>query len=64
MRIQRGGQGVRTPPLLENHKNIGCPSNSGPDPLKNYEVTKPAFSVGPSTACQRNAIKGVLLAGL
>ena len=34
VRIQRGGggQGVRTPP--ENHKNIGFPNNSGPDPLK------------------------------
>ena len=28
----RGGQGVRTP--LENHKNIVCFSNTGPDPLK------------------------------
>ena len=28
-----GGQGVRTPPL-ENHKNIGFFSNTGPDPLK------------------------------
>ena len=27
-----------------------------PDPLKNYEATKPTFYVGPSSACQRNAI--------
>ena len=27
-----GGQGVRTP--LENYKNIGFLSNTGPDPLK------------------------------
>ena len=27
-----GGQGVQTP--LENHKNIGFPNNTGPDPLK------------------------------
>ena len=31
-RIQRGGHGVLTP--LENHKNIGFFSNTGPDPLK------------------------------
>ena len=30
-----GGQGVRTPPPpLENYKNIGFLSNTGPDPLK------------------------------
>ena len=29
-----GGQGVRTPPPLKNHKNIGFSSNTGPDPLK------------------------------
>ena len=33
VRIQRGGQGVRTP--LKNHKNIGFSSNIGLDPLKN-----------------------------
>ena len=31
-RIQRWGQGVRTP--LKNHKFIGFPSNTGTDPLK------------------------------
>ena len=31
----RGGQGVRTPPPLKNHKNTGFSSNTGPDPLKN-----------------------------
>ena len=40
----------------KNHKNIGFLSNSGPDPLKNYKATKPTFSVGPSSARQRNAI--------
>ena len=30
------GQGVRTPPPLKNHKNIGFSSNTDPDPLKNY----------------------------
>ena len=33
---------------LKNHKNIGFSSNTGPDPLKNRSLTKPAFSVGPS----------------
>ena len=28
-------------------------SNTGPDPLENYEATKPAFNVGPSSAIQR-----------
>ena len=55
-----GGSG----PPLKNHKNIGCLSNTGLDPLKNHKFTKPAFNVGTSSACQRNAIlNGVLLAG-
>ena len=64
MRIQKGvscadpewggGGGVWTP--LKNHKNIGFLRNSGPDPLKIYEATEPAFNVGPSSARQRNAI--------
>ena len=41
---------------VKNHKNIGFLSNSGPDPLKNYEATEPAFNVGPSSARQRNAV--------
>ena len=55
--IQRGGQGIRTPPSLKNHKNIGFLSKTGPDPLKNHKATKPAFNVGLSSARQRNAIK-------
>ena len=50
-----GGQGVRTP-LLKNHKNIGFLSNTGPDPLKKSQSTKPAFNFGPLLACQLNAI--------
>ena len=50
------GTGVRTP-LPENHKHILFPSNTGPDPLKNHKATKPAFNVGPSSACKRNAIE-------
>ena len=47
VRIQRGGQGVRTP--LKNDKNTGFLSNTGLDPLKNHKVAKPAFNVGPSS---------------
>ena len=36
-----------TPPYLKNHKNIVYLSNTGPDPLKNHKVTRPA-NVGPS----------------
>ena len=43
-------------PPLKNLKNIVFLSNIGPDLLKNLKATKPAFNVGPSSACQRNAI--------
>ena len=43
-------------PLPENHKKSGFFSNTGPDPLKNHEATKPEFNVGPSLARQRNVI--------
>ena len=52
-----GNQGFGPlPPPLKNHNNIGFLSNSGPDPLKNYEATEPAFNVGLSSAPQPNAI--------
>ena len=51
----RGGQRVRSPPPLKNHKNIGFLSNTGTDPLKNHKATKPAFNVGQSSARQQNA---------
>ena len=35
-----GGQGVRTPPPPENHKDIGFLSNTGPDPIENHKATK------------------------
>ena len=38
-----GETGVRIP--LKNHKNIGLPSNTGLDPLKNPKATKPEFNV-------------------
>ena len=57
VRVQSGGQGVRTPPPPpEKLQKIGFVSNPGPDPQKNYEATQPAFNVGPSSARQRNAI--------
>ena len=45
---------------MKNHKAIGFLSNTGPDPLKNHKATKPAFSVGPSSVHQRNAISMAL----
>ena len=45
-----GGQGVGTPPPLENHKNIGVFCNTIPDPQENHKATKPAFIVGLSSA--------------
>ena len=33
-----GRPGVQTPPLV-NHKTMGFPSNTGPDPLENYKTT-------------------------
>ena len=49
----RRGQGTRDPPFphpLENHKYIEFLSNTGPDLLEHYQVTKSAFNVGPSSA--------------
>ena len=51
----KGGGGSGSPPS-ENHTAIGFLSYTGLDPLKNHKVTKPAFNVGPSSACQRNSI--------
>ena len=52
MRGSRGrGQGAGS--RLENHKNKGFLSNT----LNNHKAAKPAFNVGPSLACQRNAIE-------
>ena len=53
--IQR--EGDRGPgPQMKNHKNIGFPSKTGSDPLKNHKATKPAFNGEPSSARKRNAI--------
>ena len=50
----RGGTGGLDP--LKKHKNIGFPSNTGPDLIKINTASKPAFNVGQSSACQQNAI--------
>ena len=42
---------------LEKYKNIEFLSNTSADPVKIHKATKPALNVGPSSACQRNAIK-------
>ena len=44
VRIERGPGG------LKNHKNIRFLSNTGPDPVKNYKATMPAFNVGPTSS--------------
>ena len=57
MRIQRVGGicGLDSP--LKNCINIGFLSKPGWEPLKrNHKATKPAYHVGPSSACQQNTI--------
>ena len=39
-------QSIRTPPPPKNHKNIGFPSKTGPDPLKNHNATKKHSMLG------------------
>ena len=51
----RGGGG-RGPYLPEKSQNKGFLFNTCPDSLKNYEATKPAFNVRPSSARQQIAI--------
>ena len=46
-------RGTRWAAGAKTHKNIGCLSNTGPDPLKNYKATKPAFTFGVSLAGRR-----------
>ena len=50
-----GGGGSGLDPL-ENYKNIGFLSNTGPDTLKNHKAAKQEFNVRQSLACQRNAM--------
>ena len=54
-RIHRGwGAGVPDPPPPEKSQKIGFMSNTGLDPIKNHNTTKPAFKLRPSSARQRN----------
>ena len=48
---RRGGGGQGVPPPGKTQK-IGFLSNTGQDPLKNQNPTKPAFNFGPLSACQ------------
>ena len=36
--------------------DTGFLCRTGSDPLKSHKATKPEFNVGPSLACQQNAI--------
>ena len=53
-----GGQGVWNP--LKNRFS----SNTGTDPLKSHNSTKPALDVGPSSACQGNSFEWRFAGGL
>ena len=60
-RIQRGGQGVRTP--LKNHKNIGFPSNIDPDPLKITKLPSQHLMLGITGTPAKHHLNGVALTG-
>ena len=49
--IQRGEVGIGSGPSKKSQK-YRVSEHTGPDPLKNYKATKPAFNVGPSSARQ------------
>ena len=49
-----GDRGSGPPP---SEIKIGFIRNTGLNLPKNHKATKPAFNGGPSSACQRNAIK-------
>ena len=53
-RIQRGAGGPDPPPGI-SQSYIGFLSNTGPNPLEYHKATKPAFNVGPLSACEQNA---------
>ena len=65
MRTLRGGGGAGCPdppPSPEkSKKDIGFLINTGPDPLKNYKATKPAFKVGPSLPARETLFKQCIL---
>ena len=51
-----GGRGIGTSPPHDKHKVIGFFSNTGLDLMENHKAIKRAFNVGPTSACQQNAI--------
>ena len=53
MHGSRGGIG--SPDPLVKSQKVGFLSNTGSNPLKNQEATKPTFNDGQSSAHQRNA---------
>ena len=63
VQIQKGGQGVWTPPLHpKNHKNIGFLSNSGPDPLKITKLPSQHSMLGHHQNASETPFKCVSLA--
>ena len=61
IRGSRGGQGVQTP--LENHKNIGFLSNTGPDPLKITKLLSQHSMLGHHRHTSKTPFNDVSLAG-
>ena len=65
-RIQRRGQGVRTPPPppppLKNHKNIEFLSNTGPDPQEFSKLPSQHSTLGHHRHASETPFKGVSLA--
>ena len=58
-----GGQGVRTPPHLKNHKNIELLSTSGLDPLKFSKLPSQHSTLGHHRHASETPFKCVSLAG-
>ena len=64
-RIQRGGQGVRTPPPppKKNHINIEFLGNTGPDPQEFTKLPSQHSTLGHHRHASETPFKGVSLAG-
>ena len=56
----RGDWGLDSPPPLDNHNNIGFPSNTGPDPLKKsqgYQASIQCWAIiGTPAKCHSNGV--------
>ena len=52
----RGGGRESDPLPFGKSQKYRVPFHTVPDPQKNHKATKAAFNVGPSLACQLNAI--------